>query len=472
MIKVTTHPIDSTFQWSNLFETGLPEVDEQHHQLVQLVNSLGQNIESATPQQIDSALGVLTDYTAYHFQCEENIMKAEGLPEDHCIPHRAAHQRFISQITTWLEQRKNSESIKLGQLLEFLANWLVFHILGDDLAMGKQVLAIRQGKEFGTYHIKDDSPQDPRTKILLDALQRLYAGLVERNDELLAAKYSLAKLNANLEERVNERTAELLAANQQIKAEREKVIEAEKMASLGRMVAGFAHEINTPIGVAVGVLSQTRETLHGLQNLLGQDEVAEEDFSYYLSLLDQTTQLSFTSITRAAELIKSFKRTTVDQASETSRYYNLAEVIEDIRLLALVDIFKNIPIRIDVDCPTDLNLYGAPGIIVQILTNLLTNSRVHGYGETIQEGYIQITVTYDPAWISIDYSDNGKGMSAETLARAFEPFYTTCRGTGGSGLGLYIVYNLVTQGLKGTVVCNSTPGMGTQFLLRYPLILH
>jgi signal transduction histidine kinase len=121
-----------------------------------------------------------------------------------------------------------------------------------------------------------------------------------------------------------------------------------------------------------------------------------------------------------------------------------------------------------VDCPADLHLYGPAGTLVQMLANLLQNSRMHGFADGTQAGQINIRAGAAGERVFIDYRDNGAGMSADTLAHAFEPFYTTRRGTGGSGLGLYIAYNLVTQGLRGSIQCESAPGEGTRFIIEFP----
>lgn len=456
-----------TFQWSPLFETGLADVDAQHQRLVQLVNQLSQDVDSATPAHIDAALQALAEYTVYHFQCEEAIMAADGVAPAHADRHKETHKRFVAQVVNWLERRKAGEAINLRQLLDFLANWLIFHILGDDQSLGRQVLAIRGGGDAQGAYASDRTSDDPRMDILLGALRRLYAGLVARNEELIAAQRSLQDLNASLEQRVAERTTELSEANRRLKEEQEKLLEAEKMASLGRMVAGFAHEVNTPVGIAVGAASQIRELVRELEQLIAQEEVSEEALRQRLDALDETADLTLTNLQRAAGMVQSFKRTAVDQASEMTREYELAEVIEDVQK-SLRNAFKNTAIRIEVDCPAHLKLYGPAGALVQLLTNLLNNSRMHAYADGKGAGTIRIGVTAASERVTIDYRDDGTGMPAETLAHAFEPFFTTRRGTGGSGLGLYIVYNLVTQALRGQIRCESAPGQGTRFLIDMP----
>jgi signal transduction histidine kinase len=245
------------------------------------------------------------------------------------------------------------------------------------------------------------------------------------------------------------------------------LVETEKMASLGRMVAGFAHEVNTPIGVAVGAVSQTREVADEFGRLLDEEEVTEEELRERLGLLHETTGLALSNLRRAAGMVQSFKRTAVDQASETERDYDLAEAIDDV-CKNLHNQFKNTPVRITVDCARDIRLHGHVGALEQLLTNLLTNSRMHAFADGQAAGSITIKARRAGDRIRIEYADDGAGMTAEVLQHAFEPFYTTRRGSGGSGLGLYIAYNLATQSLRGTIRCASSPGTGTRFEIEYP----
>ena len=455
------------FTWSPLFETGLAEVDAQHRRLVELVNQLGEDADSGSPEKIDQTISALAEYTVYHFQCEEAIMTNHGVAADHSDRHRETHHRFVAQVVEWIERRKSGESISLQQLLEFLANWLVFHILGDDQSLGRQVLAIQNGSAPQSACDQDRTSDDPRTDILLGALRRLYAGLVARNEELIGAQHSLSALNATLEQRVVERTSELMDANTRLKQEQEKVLEAEKMASLGRMVAGFAHEVNTPVGIAVGAASQSRELVTEFSHLLDQDEVTEEDLRSRLAVLDEIADLTLANLRRAAAMVQSFKRTAVDQVSERERNFDLAETIEDVQR-SLQNAFKNTPIQFSITCPSGQVLFGPAGTLVQLLANLMQNSRMHGFADGTKAGTIELNARIAGECVLIDYADDGVGMPAEILEHAFEPFYTTRRGTGGSGLGLYIAYNLVTQGLGGTISCQSSPGCGCRFVIEFP----
>ena len=457
------------FEWSSLFETGLSDVDAHHRQLVDLLNALSDQLALDDPGRIDQLLGELARYTVYHFQCEESLMDSAGLDPAHVVHHRATHQKFISQVQDWLHTRDVAGQISTQQLLDYLANWLIFHILGEDRSMGRQVLAIRSGIAAHAALASDPPSNDPRTEVLLGALHRMYADLADRNEQLVLSQGRLNALNASLEQRVTDRTSELEAANALLQEERQWAIETEKMASLGRMVAGFAHEVNTPIGIAVGAVSQVSDLARHFGRMLQQDEIPEELVHENLALLEESSGLAMANLRRAAKLVQSFKRTAVDQSSDAARDYCLAEVIEDV-VHSLQPLFKRTAIVFLIDCPADLRLHGIPGAVTQVLTNLCTNAHSHAFEDGSRAGEIAVRVVCHAGEVELRFIDNGVGMSAASQSKVFEPFFTTRRNRGGSGLGLYIAYNLVTQSLGGRIECFSQPGAGTEFRIRFPLV--
>lgn len=456
------------FEWSPFFETGLADVDAQHQRLVGLLNGLTRDVDSASPAHLGAALVELAEYTQYHFRCEEDNMRLAGVFDTFYQGHCATHQRFVQQVSGWIEAHQRGEAIDIRKILSFLADWLIFHILGDDLSMGRQIRAIAGGATPEEALFNDRSSDDPRTDVLLGALRRLYASVAERNEELSVAQQSLAALNATLERKVQERTADLQAAHEQLVREQENAIESEKMASLGRMVAGFAHEINTPIGIGVSVLTQAQQATKDLRKLFQSDEVEEADLTRCVDVLDEALELGTNNINRAAELVGSFKRTAVDQSSEQEREFDLAELLADV-VRSHHSVFRKTAIQIDVDCPAGLKLFGLPGALVQVIGNLLNNARIHAFDNGKSPGHIRIGVVRAAETVTLTFADDGAGMSKTTLASAFEPFYTTARGQGGSGLGLYIVYNLVTRNLHGAVHCESDEGQGSRFVIQLPL---
>lgn len=252
-----------------------------------------------------------------------------------------------------------------------------------------------------------------------------------------------------------------------LQATRSELVETEKMASLGRLVAGFAHELNTPVGVAVGAISHGDETIDKLKALLLKDEVTEQELTRELDYLQESHHLALSNLERAAELVRRFKRTSIDRESAQKREYQLAELIKDV-LTTLRNTLKQV--AVEVDCADALRLYGTPGLLEQVLTNLIANSVKHGFDEGNRSGHIVIK-----AWknnsdkLVIDYQDDGMGMTEEVRQKAFEPFFTTRREKGGSGLGLYVTYNIVTQQMGGSIQVISAPEHGVKFHIECPI---
>ncbi len=243
-----------------------------------------------------------------------------------------------------------------------------------------------------------------------------------------------------------------------------------KMASLGRMAAGFAHEINTPIGVAVTAISDELDTLRKIGSMLAQDNVSEADLRSELGAIEGADRLALANLHRCVDMVQRFKRSFVDQASEQPRIFDMAEVIEDVRF-CLHDQLKTLPITVEIDCPSDIRIDGVPGRIEQILTNLILNAVRHGFADGQRGGTIRVVAALDCGRLRIAFSDDGCGMAPEVAEHAFEPFFTTARGTGGTGLGLFLCYNIVTVELGGAIVCRSAPDEGTRFEIEFPVTL-
>jgi len=242
---------------------------------------------------------------------------------------------------------------------------------------------------------------------------------------------------------------------------------AEKLAALGGMVAGIAHEINTPIGIGVTAASFLQEQTREFGKRYASGQVRRSDMEAYLRTAGETSGSLALNLQRAASLVQSFKQVAVDQSSDQRRRFKLKEYIDEI-LDSLRPQLKHTEHVIDVSCSDELELDSYPGAFSQILTNLIINSLIHGF-EHLAAGHIEIVVRRAGNELLLDYRDNGCGMNAEQVKRVFEPFFTTRRGRGGSGLGMHIVHNLVARKLHGRIECHSTPGAGVQFSIVIPL---
>ena len=285
--------------------------------------------------------------------------------------------------------------------------------------------------------------------------------------------------------------AETLAAMQateqayaELKEAQANLVQAEKMASLGMLVAGIAHEINTPVGIAYSCASHLGNRTRQLVTAIESGNLKKSELLTFAASAAESTRLMSANLNRAAELIRSFKQVAVDQASAELRRFDLKTYIEEV-ITSLGPRLRTTPHRVVIECPTDLSINGYPGALSQILTNLVMNALIHAFeikppktqpGEPRppkakpMAGTITIAVSMVEATndIEIHFSDDGRGIPAKLQTRIFEPFFTTKRGSGGSGLGLHIVLNLVTQTLGGRITVDSTEGSGTTFNIRLP----
>jgi len=290
---------------------------------------------------------------------------------------------------------------------------------------------------------------------------------VETNKELTRRESELEQLNRELEDRVETRTKDLKNSLENLKRTQNQLIEAEKMASLGNLVAGVAHEINTPVGIGVTTATFLEDKLRTITAAYQSGQMKKSDLDKFFEISDQSLKSITSNLMRAGTLVRSFKQVAVDQSSEHPRVFNVKNYFEDI-LQSLGPRFKNTGHKVYLNIPDDIIIESYPGAFMQIYTNLIMNSLVHGFDE-IENGVIDISLEKSDAEISIIYSDNGVGMNEEQQSRIFEPFFTTKRNAGGSGLGMNIVYNLVSRQLNGTIKTYSKPGQGTTFTITMPV---
>jgi len=246
-----------------------------------------------------------------------------------------------------------------------------------------------------------------------------------------------------------------------------KLVESEKLAALGSLMAGLSHEINTPIGIGVTASSH----LVALNNQCETDyrggSLTQSGFEAFLDHSRESANLIQTNLSRAAELMQNFKQVATDQSAGLERTFNLARYFDDV-MQSLSPRFNNTGFKIRCECPSDLQLRCDPGSLYQILSNLVLNSLHHGF-DGMLVGEITLTAGLVDDQVVLEYRDNGNGMNREQVARIYEPFYTTRRGRGGTGLGMHIVYSNVTQTLGGNITCVSKPGRGTRFTITVPL---
>lgn len=282
------------------------------------------------------------------------------------------------------------------------------------------------------------------------------------------AEAELQRYQEHLEERVAERTAALQHTNAELRHAMNQLAQSEKLAALGALVAGIAHELNTPIGNAV----LTASTLAGQERGFTAQIPAgltRSALQQFVATVREGSEILQRNLQRAAELISSFKQVAVDQASYQRRAFALEEVVHEIAL-ALSPTLRRSPATLAVTVDPGLQLDSFPGPLGQVLMNLISNALVHAFAGR-ERGVIRIeSMPAAPGRIGLRVSDDGNGIAPAHLSRLFDPFFTTRLGQGGSGLGLHIVYNLVTGLLGGTITVHSIPGQGATFDLELPLL--
>lgn len=281
------------------------------------------------------------------------------------------------------------------------------------------------------------------------------------------------KFNEMLET-IEHRTRELEESNDELeqmignlKRTQNKLIESEKMAGLGKLVAGVAHEMNTPVGVGLTASSHFSFITETLRDNYENNEMTEKEFKRYLKEADDLSSLIFSNLNKTSDIIKNFKQVAVDQASEQKRVFNLKEYTNGV-LFSLDTILKKKDINIHINCDDNLNINSYPGQYSQVLTNLIINSVRHGFKEK-DRGDIVINISLENEELNLVYKDDGKGISKENLSQIFDPFFTTNREDGGSGLGLNIVYNIITNSFKGSIKCESELNKGVVFKIKIPI---
>ena len=292
-------------------------------------------------------------------------------------------------------------------------------------------------------------------------------GYSERDQELLmfvAQNIATALQRRQAQESLKAAYAELQGRIEELRRTQAELIENEKMASLGRLVAGVAHEINTPLGIGVTAASHLDEIFAEIDRIQGDD--AKPALRKELASGRRCVELVLSNLSKAAQLVKTFKQVAVDQSNEVKRRIAMRPYLDDV-LASLHPRLKPTPHRVEVDCAADIEFDTLPGALYQIVSNIVLNALMHAF-DNDRAGLIRIRAGLAGDVLELTLSDDGKGMSEEVRRRVFEPFFTTRRGSGGTGLGLHLVYNLVTQLLGGSIACASSPGCGTRFTIRLP----
>jgi signal transduction histidine kinase/CheY-like chemotaxis protein len=271
----------------------------------------------------------------------------------------------------------------------------------------------------------------------------------------------------DLDTKVKEKTKKIKHQLKELQNAQARLIQSEKLAGLGGMVAGVSHEINTPVGMALTGITHLMDETSILKTQYENNEMTEENFTDFIAHLMELHRSILINLERAANLVKSFKQVAVDQSSGENRAFRLKEYIQEV-LISLQNRIKKTHHKIEVKIDEDLVIDSNPGAFSQIITNLILNSLIHAFVDD-EKGIIEISANIVDNTLYLQYKDNGKGMEKETLEHIFEPFFTTNRLGGGSGLGMNLVYNIIKEKLQGEIIINSEVNKGTTVDIEVPL---
>lgn len=370
------------------------------------------------------------------------------------------YKETISKILLDKEKRLNSELVYISFFLT-----LIFLFIG--LYVFFMAKKFRKDIDKSFYKFENFFAKAAEENVTLDVKNMEFLEfevLASHTNELVS---KIKDLNQNLEDKVQKRTKELNKTNKKLQNTETLMMENKKMAALGELVAGISHEINTPVGLSLTGITHFSNINKNLKKLYESDNLSQNEFEEFINASNELADTITLNLQRAADIIRSFKTVAVDQTSKEKREFNLKQYFEEI-LISLRNKTKKMDIDFLIDCDEKLVINSNPGSISQIITNLVMNSIIHGF-EDSKKGRISISVKVEDSKLYLEYKDDGKGISKESLDKIFEPFFTTKKSKGGSGLGLNIIKKIITQELHGTICCISDEGQGTTFYIKIPI---
>ena len=474
--------------WSPYFETGLALVDAQHHALVDMVNLAAPHLalnDEVAKRAVGPLLDKLTHYAAVHFRDEERLMAQHHLALDYVAHHHRTHQALVDEVTEMRQQYEQEGSLSGTDLLRFLSSWLSFHILMEDQRMAAQVKGMAAGQSAQQAFERVRQPPDAAHGVYNTSLLELFTLLTERNRRLSQAhaevqrvKTALETANQSLEARVEQRTRDLAATVARLEQTQAQLLQSEKMAAVGQLAAGVAHEINNPISfvsanlgsltdyvarlfalvdacerAAPGLPPAQQAALLALRQKLEMDELRDD--------IPGLLRESRDGLARVGRIVADLR----DFASADDADWALADLNQALEnALNLAASQWAPPVRIVKQLETLPPVKCSLAQITQVLVNLLVNaaqSMADPGTITLRSG------VQPPGGVWLEISDTGCGMSPELQKRIFEPFFTTRPVGRGTGLGLSVSWEIVARH-QGRLEVQSTPGVGSTFRLSLP----
>lgn len=290
--------------------------------------------------------------------------------------------------------------------------------------------------------------------------------LDQRNRQLQAQIEARTRAEQGEQEALQEKT-ELERTLRELRAAQARLVESEKLASLGKAMAGIAHEVNTPVGIAVTATSALSGEVAQIEQALKEHSLTESDLQAFLDTARESAKLSETSLHRAAGLLQSVKQVATDQSNDEHRAVELNAYLKLV-LDSIKPKYFASRREVKLDCPDELTVECIPGALSQVVSNLVINALTHAYGPD-DEGDVELRVSVQESDVVLECEDHGRGIPEGLQQKIFEPFFTTRAGDGGSGIGLDLVHTSVTEKLKGSIQLRSGPGAGSLFTVRFPI---
>ncbi len=340
-----------------------------------------------------------------------------------------------------------------------------FNQMLDKLALAK--------KHQDSYQRDLEQEVRAKTDYLESALRNLSIKNRQIGEMLTAAEQREDQLKVEMQEReiaqqkLKESHEALEVSLDQLKKTQDELVLAEKMASLGGLVAGVAHEINTPVGTTVTAVTHLQDRLTKLARAYQDQSLSREDLEQFLRAADEGFGIINRCLEQTTVLVRNFKQVAVDRSTEAHRTIDFGDYLQQV-ITTLKPRLKKTPHQVVVDCPPELLVNCRPGEISQVLTNLVMNSLIHGL-DAEKPGTISIQVRRVGKEVEMIFADDGKGVPKELQSKLFDPFFTTKRDQGGTGLGTHILFNIVTQSLHGSVRFESDEGQGLKYFIRFPI---
>lgn len=433
------------------------------------------------------SVSVMDEYKAEFVRQEKAAPSgAKLLHEERHIVHNGNRVGSLTLVLTTerVEQELAADLFKLGLALlaqvviSFACIWWLFEqrmmrplkalLAGAQRLAGgalEQPIRWQRQDEMGTLAMGLESMRGNLAALITER-DRHNAALQRELQERKVVEKALSQSRAHLEQRVQERTSELTRALEQLTAAQDELVRAEKMSALGALVAGIAHELNTPLGNSLTVASTIQDHCVAFSRDMAKG-LTRSRLEEYVENTRLGAEILVRGLHHAAELVSSFKQVAVDQTSVNRRAFDLAATLNEV-LTTLGPSMRKTPHTVECDIPSGIVMDSYPGPLGQVVTNLINNSILHGF-ESRDHGRIRIQARALPDdWVEIVVADDGVGIAPDHLTKVFDPFFTTKFGRGGSGLGLNIVYNLVTTTLGGRIRVDSVLGEGARFTLTLP----